>query len=351
MSFKPVSYMQTDARWKNVKYATPAESATIGGSGCGPTAAAMVVAEWADANETPVKACDWSMENGYKATGQGTYYSFFEPYFKKFGLVCERPNAANLYHNPGAAAHLAAYNAVKRGDYVIACMGVGRWTSSGHFILWYGIDGDNVLINDPNSTAENRTRASWSFFKNEVKYYFIIRKPTNLKACGATVDYTVVDKDGYLNVRYGAGTGYDVYGPSLSGTVIPVDKVVGSWARFVQNGVRYYVNTSGLARGAVNTKITTVDKAVDALVKKGVINTADYWKGCAGGIQYLDQLLINMANANVGPTEKYGYTTVPEALFAMANAGVINSPGYWIENCGSLPHLDTLVIRFANMLK
>lgn len=249
MSFKPVSYLQTDPRWKNVKYATPAENATIGGSGCGPTAAAMVVAEWADPSESPLEACNWSAANGYKATGQGTYYSFFEPYFKRFGLKCERPNASSLYHTPGAAAHLAAYNAVKQGDYVIACMGNGRWTSSGHFVLWFGIDGDNVLINDPNSTAENRLRASWSFFKNEVKYYFIIRKPTNLMASGVTEAYNVTDSDGYLNLRYGAGTSYDIMGQSLSGTVIPVEKIVGSWARFIQNGTRYYLNIAGLTKG------------------------------------------------------------------------------------------------------
>ena len=292
MSFKPVSYLQTDAKWKNVKYATPQENTTIGGSGCGPTAAAMVASEWADAGETPLSACSWSMANGYKATGQGTYYSFFEPYFKRFGLKCERPNTVNLYHNPGASVHTTVYNAVKNGDYVIACMGVGRWTSSGHFVLWYGIDGDNVLLNDPNSTAANRTNAAWSFFRNEVKYYFIIHKPTNLKS-GAATAYTVTDPDGYLNVRYGAGTGYNIMGKSLAGTVLNIEKVAGSWARFVQGGVRYYVNTAGLTNGIAPA---SVEKAIDTLSKKGVIDSPDYWKGHAGDVPYLDTLLIRIAN-------------------------------------------------------
>ena len=281
MSFKPVSYMQTDARWKNVKYATSAENATIGSAGCGPTAASMIVAEWADASETPLKACEWSMANGYKATNQGTYYSFFEPYFARFGLKCERPNMANIYHNPGAAAHLAAYNAVKNGDYVIACMGVGRWTSSGHFILWYGIDGDNVLINDSNSTAANRLKASWSFFKNEVKYYFIIRKPTNL-VHNEGVKYTVTDPDGWLNVRYGAGTSYGIMGQSLTGTVLDIEKVVGSWARFVQDGVRYYANLAGLTKGGITDMAKFNDTAghwaeqtIDELAEMGIVHGND----------------------------------------------------------------------------
>ena len=41
---KPVSYLQTDARWKTHNYSAKGESKTIGSSGCGITAAAMVIA-------------------------------------------------------------------------------------------------------------------------------------------------------------------------------------------------------------------------------------------------------------------------------------------------------------------
>jgi len=41
---KPVSYLQTDPKWKNHNYSAKGESKTIGSSGCGPTAAAMVIA-------------------------------------------------------------------------------------------------------------------------------------------------------------------------------------------------------------------------------------------------------------------------------------------------------------------
>ncbi len=255
MSFKPVSYMQTDSRWKNYEYSTSGENTNLGKSGCGPTAAAMAAAEWADPAETPLEAAKWSLANGYKAANQGTYYAFFTPYFKKFGLKCEQLNGASLYHKPGAAEHLAAYNAVKRGDYVIACMGKGRWTSSGHFVLWYGIRGNNVLINDPASNAAARLDADWNFFKNEVKYYFIVHKPTNLKA-GKTEAYTVTDPDSFLNVRYGAGTEYELYGVSLAGTQIDVEKTENGWARIVQSGIRYYLNLAGLTKGIRFTDVS-----------------------------------------------------------------------------------------------
>ena len=50
MSIQPVSYFQTDPRWKNIPYAVKGESSTIGGSGCGPSSAAMILATWADKN-------------------------------------------------------------------------------------------------------------------------------------------------------------------------------------------------------------------------------------------------------------------------------------------------------------
>ena len=50
MSFKPVSYMQTDTRWKKKSYAVKGENSTIGSAGCGPTCAAMVIAEFINPN-------------------------------------------------------------------------------------------------------------------------------------------------------------------------------------------------------------------------------------------------------------------------------------------------------------
>ena len=37
MNPQPVSYLQTDKQWATLAYAVRGESATIGGSGCGPT--------------------------------------------------------------------------------------------------------------------------------------------------------------------------------------------------------------------------------------------------------------------------------------------------------------------------
>ena len=179
MNPKPVSYLQTDSRWANVPYAVKGESATIGGSGCGPTAMAMVLATWADPAVTPKSECAWALKNGYKALRHGTFYAYFPPAAKRFGLVCRQLNGASLYGNSNSAYHAQVRQAVQAGDLVIACMGPGNWTRGGHFVLLWDVDEarDIAYVNDPASTLERRTRGSWKLFKSQVKYYFHIKKP------------------------------------------------------------------------------------------------------------------------------------------------------------------------------
>lgn len=172
---KVVSFLQTDTRWKGVPYNVPGESATIGGSGCGPTCMAMVISTLTGKNVTPVDTCRWSMQHGYKAKGQGTYYSYFRPQGAAYGIDVKQLNSANIYHNPNSPHHQTALNHLKSGGMVIACMGAGSWTRGGHYILLHSINSDGTInINDPASTKPNRVRGNWTVLKNEVKYYFLI---------------------------------------------------------------------------------------------------------------------------------------------------------------------------------
>lgn len=183
---KPISYLQTDAKWKNHNYSAKGESKTIGSSGCGVTAAAMVIATLKDKNVTPITTADWSMANGYKALNQGTYYSYFVPQMNKYGIICKRLNTSNLYGISSSAAHTEALNALKNNDWVIACMGKGNWTSSGHYILIYGYENGYVYINDPASTASARIKNTWTLFAKQVKYMWTISVPDSFKTVNIT---------------------------------------------------------------------------------------------------------------------------------------------------------------------
>ena len=173
MNKRPVSYLQTDPRWKDLPYQVPGETATIGGSGCGPTAAAMLIETLTGKTFTPVDACRWSVEHGYKAKGQGTYYGYFAPQFEAFGIKCWQLSWTNVYHNPASKVHDQALEYLKQGYYLIALMKKGNWTSGGHFVVVWWADG-KIRINDPASTRDSRVNGDINTFRNEAAYYWVV---------------------------------------------------------------------------------------------------------------------------------------------------------------------------------
>lgn len=181
MNEKPISYLQTDPKWAGMDYSAAGESTTIGASGCGPTAMAMVLATWADRSVTPQSECAWALAHGYKAPHSGTYYGYFPPAAQRYGLSCYQLNYRNLYGDSKSAYHAQVKDAMDRGDLVIACMGKGTWTRSGHYVLVYGIQGNTIYINDPASTRPARTRGDYGTFRKEVKYYWVIERPAQKK--------------------------------------------------------------------------------------------------------------------------------------------------------------------------
>ncbi len=173
MNRRPVSYKQTDTRWAKRPYRVNGESATIGGSGCGPTCAAMLIETLTGKTCTPVETCKWSVDHGYKALNQGTYHSYFVPQFEAYGIGCRRVNTASVYGKPEAAAHDEMLELLKQGYYIIALMGKGLWTSSGHFVVVWWADG-KVYINDPASSRAARQRGDMDTFRRQAKYYWAI---------------------------------------------------------------------------------------------------------------------------------------------------------------------------------
>lgn len=183
MNLKPVLYYQTDARWRYDDYSAPGEKTTIGASGCGPTSMAMILATWADKSVTPATECKWALQHGYKCPHSGTYYGYFVPAAARYGLTCERLNTASIYGNKTSMLHKKVVEALKNGDLVVACMGKGTWTSSGHYIVVYWVDEvkNLIYINDPASSRTERVMGNYNTFKSQVKYYWIVRKPKSAK--------------------------------------------------------------------------------------------------------------------------------------------------------------------------
>ena len=191
MNKKPVSFLQTDKRWASKPYRVKGEKSTIGDSGCGPTAAAMLLSTLTGKNITPEDTCKWSVDHGYKALGNGTYYAYFAPQFAAYGIKCWQLNWVNAYHNPKATSFDETVKYLKQGYYAIALMKKGTWTGGGHFVVLWWAD-DKVRINDPASTRDNRVNGDPETFKNEAAYFWIVdaREYNN---SGKLVDGTVAE--------------------------------------------------------------------------------------------------------------------------------------------------------------
>lgn len=79
-----VHYLQWDSRWKKVRYSTHTDAQTIGNSGCGPTAMAMILATFIDPKITPVEICAQSVANGFRTKNSGTSWGLFPWIFEHY---------------------------------------------------------------------------------------------------------------------------------------------------------------------------------------------------------------------------------------------------------------------------
>lgn len=153
-----VYYNQLDERWSNKMYG---KSSTIGAAGCGPTSLAIAVSTLTGKNVDPPAVCAWSVANGHRCEGNGSYHSLIPEGAKHYGLKVEklgRSSARELQQ------HLSS------GHLIIAIMVKGHFTSSGHFIVLRGItESGKVLVADPASYKRSGQEWDMSIILNEAR--------------------------------------------------------------------------------------------------------------------------------------------------------------------------------------
>jgi hypothetical protein len=158
-------YSNWDSTWGYLDYSM-GELVT---SGCGPVNFAMLVSGMnQDETMTPTKARAFARENGYEATnGKGTLWSLFTKGVNHFGIKSE----VLSIHKPEQIKQ-----ALRDGKPVIMMVNHPQFTSVGHFILLYDIEGDMVKLQDSNSISNTNkmwrlsellehTDSVWSFSK------------------------------------------------------------------------------------------------------------------------------------------------------------------------------------------
>lgn len=203
---KPVDYKQNDSMWGALPYAVDGEKSTMKSAGCGPTAMADVLAAIVSPYIDPITLAAWARYHNYKVKNSGTSYSYPVAQAEAYGVKARRLNTSNIYGKPTHTIHTQALNELLKGNWLIACMGKGNWTSSGHYIVVYGIENGMVYINDPASTKKNRACNTWELFKSQVKYYWVIEVPEDIKRNGIKADGEYRHEDFVREVQFCTGT-------------------------------------------------------------------------------------------------------------------------------------------------
>ena len=233
-------YSQIDNRWKNKIYSSVGNTAqTIGTSGCGPAAAAMVVSS-IKGNITPDQMADLYMKYGYRSANQGTYWSAFKWTADVFDI-----GYSEYYKLDDTIAKL------KDNHYIIASCNQGLFTYGGHFVVMVGLEGnyikiyDSYLYNGKYDVASRRGKAivkgnttyvsiqnfrqyanykKFFCFKNDRTNVNENNNPSNNANVGISkVNYQVkIIANGGLNIRAGASTSYPRVGGYAKGTIVTI---------------------------------------------------------------------------------------------------------------------------------
>ena len=143
-------YNQLDERWGNVMYGT---SSTIGEAGCGPTSMSTLTGEAHD----PIELCNWSVANGHRCEGNGSYHSLIPAAAASYGLTCEKNLDAQ-----------GIVDALSSGKLVVVIMSKGHFTNGGHFIVLRGVTSSGkILVADPASYRRSEQEWDLSIIMNE----------------------------------------------------------------------------------------------------------------------------------------------------------------------------------------
>ena len=155
---KVTYYNQFDKRWASQMYG---RSSTIGEAGCGPTSLAIVISTLTGKDVDPPTLCSWSVKNGHRCEGNGSYHSLIPAGAEHYGLKVEklgRSSAGEL------EKHLSS------GKLVVAIMSKGNFTANGHFIVLRGITSNGkVLVADPASYKRSEQEWSMSIILSEAR--------------------------------------------------------------------------------------------------------------------------------------------------------------------------------------
>lgn len=242
---------QIDSRWRYYPYTSTGNSSqTIGSSGCGVASAAMIIDSIKGYIDIRTLA-DTFVANGYRSPNNGTYWSAYRAIADEFDI----DYAETSYLDK-------AIELLQSDYYIIASCGNGLFTTGGHYIVIYGIEGNTLKIYDPylysgkfeTSTRRGKVTVSGNTvycsvdnFRNYANYkqFFCYGYDANSvekenKTTVSTVstndtvqttNYQVKITASSLRIRQGASTSYSQIGSYSKNRIVTILAVSNNWGK------------------------------------------------------------------------------------------------------------------------
>ncbi len=310
---------QIDNRWKNYPYTvTNNKSQTIGKSGCGVATAAMVI-DSIVGNVSVTELADVFVKYGYRSPNNGTYWSANRAIADEFNIEYQETSNFSVM-----------LEKLKNNNYIIASVGNGLFTTGGHYIMIYGIDGNNLKIYDPYlysgkfETSTRKGKASVSGdtvycsidnFKNYANYkrFFCYKYDLKLSANQTTNNLTsytrYVKVSSRLNIRNGASTKNKIVGKLNNGEEVTIYETKGNWSRIGDNK---WVSSDYLVDRKVSTNKGTVGqykrlKSKTYLYSKSNLSGKKYTYLAKTQVKIIKNISRNVDYIYVVKTGRYAY--------------------------------------------
>ena len=344
-------YSQIDNRWKNKMYSSVGNTAqTIGTSGCGPAAAAMVVSS-IKGNITPDQMADLYMKYGYRSANQGTYWSAFKWTADVFDI-----GYSEYYKLDDAIAKL------KDNHYIIASCNQGLFTYGGHFVVLVGIEGnyikiyDSYLYNGKYDTASRRGKAivkgnttyvsiqDFRQYANYKKFFCFKNERTNVNENNNTsdnansgtskVNYQVkITANSGLNIRAGASTSYPRFGGYAKGTIVTILAESNGFGKTDRGWISLNYTSTNIGNSSVVVTSGQTKKLARASILYSNLNLTGYRYNYKANttVTVLENVSANVDKVRVNVTGRVAYinTNNYSSVSGSSNVGTLKR----IKNC------------------
>lgn len=344
-------YSQIDKRWKNKIYSSVGNTAqTIGTSGCGPAAAAMVVSS-IKGNITPDQMADLYIKYGYRSANQGTYWSAFKWTADVFDI-----GYSEYYKLDDAIAKL------KDNHYIIASCNQGLFTYGGHFVVMVGLEGnyikiyDSYLYNGKYDVASRRGKAivkgnttyvsiqnfrqyanykKFFCFKNDRTNVNENNNPSNNANVGISkANYQVkIIANGGLNIRAGASTSYPRVGGYAKGTIVTILAESNGFGKTDRGWISLNYTSTNIGNSSVVGTSGQTEKLARASILYSNSNLTGYRYNYKENttVTVLENVATNVDKVRVNVTGRVAYinTNNYSSVSGSSNVGTVKR----IKNC------------------